>query len=178
MSEEKPDIPDPISVIDEMLKFHFDEHTSGVEKTESPNHIVKMGEIPIGQEDPDDSSTRSKVSTFSDELKFDDDVPLVVQSRYRIARSVIEMYEGDATLYDTGENPNHEWLIFLHGFVLGEVIPIPCSGAEDFFKSLRAAHEILEIMYAKGYTLANLMSRNEAGDSGLVKSHSVPVKGR
>lgn len=114
---------------------------------------------------------------FEDNLLFDDDVPTVVQSRFRLVQKVALTYEGDCTLYDvnaidgeTSKLSEAEWLIFLHGAILGEVIPIPASRAEDFVSSLQSLHRLLENLYQKGFNLPDLLSQHGSGVS-------VPVKG-
>lgn len=117
---------------------------------------------------------KSKVDTFSDELKFDDDVPAVVQGRFCSALSLARSYEGDCTLYDHGDSPDHHWIIFFHGSILGEVFPLPCNTVQEFLRSLQLIHELLEIVYDKGLTLAQAIAGIEASVSAPVKGDVVP----
>ena len=116
------------------------------------------------------------IDEIDDELIFECDVPVVVRSRYRLALKLARHYGGDCSLYDFGVSPNHEWTIIFNGVRLGEVIPLPCNTAEGFLRSYHLTHELLELVYEKGLTLAYIISGNEASVSAPVKGDTASNK--
>jgi hypothetical protein len=116
----------------------------------------------------------SKVRYSSDELVFEDDVPVVIQARYRLALTLARLYGGDATLYDLGASQGTTFMAFIHGPELGEVIPCIVSDSDVFLRSLRTIHSLLEMVYCKGYTFQDVLSSNEAAVSVPVKGNVAP----
>lgn len=162
MKEEKPEslfLPLPSAKPDWLPQFHWDEL---IKLQGQPLDEIRFGKAFVDKED---------------NLRFDDDVPTVVQSRFRLVQKVALNYEADCTLYDinaeggkTSSLGDAEWLVFYHGSILGEVIPVPVSQAENFVSSLQSLHRLLENVYQKGFTLPDLLSQHGTGVS-------VPVKG-
>ena len=111
----------------------------------------------------------SKSKNVSDELVFDDDVPVVIQGRHRLVRTLSLHFGGEAELYDLGGTRGPCWMAFIHGQV-GEIIPVPLSEVPNYLSSLRSVYQILEAIYDKGVSLDYIISSSEI-------SVSVPVKG-
>jgi hypothetical protein len=153
----------PISMEWELLPYDF--------RLRSPDGSL----VPV---EPDNTA-KLKATSFSDSLKFDDDVPAIVQGRYASALCLALSYDGDCTLYDCGpaKGQDHYWVVFFNGVAFGEVIPLLVNTNDEFLRSLQLTHELLELVYSKGITLVEAISGNEASVSAPVKGDLAPVKG-
>lgn len=120
----------------------------------------------------------------NDSVIFDDDVPEVVKSRYRLLDKLVHAYGGNAQLYG---GPDHQeigvqdhliWLISVSMPELGLEVPIPAAKAEDFLAGLRSLHEIFELLSRKGLRLSEILNSSSSGlESLLIKSTVAPDKG-
>jgi hypothetical protein len=105
----------------------------------------------------------------TDSLVFDEDVPTVVASRYKLVRAVALAYDGDADLYNVvGLLPHCDWIIIVHQGDVTMSIPIPCVEPEDFIVGVRSLHMIFELVTRKGLNLPDIM--REKFDDFLVLS--------
>jgi hypothetical protein len=93
-----------------------------------------------------------------DQLEFDDDVPHVIASRYKLARHIALIYGAESDLYQVDGLPEHlKWLVIVH---IGEVslsVPIPALQAGDFWEGIRSMHILLELIAKRGISLAQAL---------------------